>query len=102
MYYSITATDVHTIKIHETLMLLQNKEIAMVSCSRFMMNQILALWPSALGNCIVYKRFTVQSLLSSLQFLIHHKSQARHHRSFKLGSKLKYLKKRIHVDLPAP
>lgn len=38
------------------------------------------------------KSFAVQTFIWSVKFLIHHKSRARHHYSFKLGSELKYLK----------
>ena len=30
----------------------------------------LALWPSGVGICFVYKRFAVQTLLWSLEFVI--------------------------------
>ena len=49
------------------------------------------LWPSGLGNCIACKMLAVQTLLISLEFVIHNKSRAWHHRSFKLDCKLKYL-----------
>ena len=39
----------------------------------------------------VSKRFLIQTLFWSLEFVIHEKSWAQHHRSVKLGSKLKYL-----------
>ena len=35
--------------------------------------------------------FTVQTLLSSVEFLIHNKYRARHLQCLKFGSKLKYL-----------
>ena len=89
MYYSITAIYVHTIKIHDTSIQMQNKSW-----------QILALWPSGLANYIACKKFEVQILLLLVGFLIHHKSGPRHHRSIKLGSKWKHLKKRIHTKLP--
>ena len=45
-------------------------------------------WPSGLGNDFVCKRFAVQTLLWSLEFVNPNKSRARHHRGLKLGSKL--------------
>ena len=45
-----------------------------------------------LGNFILCERFTVQTRLWSLEFVIHNKSWARLHQSLKLDSKLKNLK----------
>ena len=44
--------------------------------------------PSGLSNCIVCKRLVVQTLLWSLEFVLHDQSQARSHRSLNLGLKL--------------
>ena len=56
-----------------------------------------ALWPSGLVNCLVRKKFGVQSPLWSMGFLIQNKSPPRHHRSLKLGSKLKYPNKNWNI-----
>ena len=53
-------------------------ETAMVPCLRF--------W------CIACKRFAVQTLLWSMEFAIHQKLKHDTLRSFKLGSKLRFLK----------
>ena len=49
----------------EIIQLWAKFQTAMVLCSRFMV-----LWPSGLGNYFVRKRFVVQSLLWSLEFVI--------------------------------
>ena len=50
---------------------------------------ILALWPGGLGNYFVCKRFAVQTLLWSLEFVIQI--------NLKLSSKLKYLNIKVHI-----
>ena len=52
-----------------------------------------ASWPGRLGNYLVCKKFVVQILLWSMEFMIQNKSQPRHQCSLKLGSMLKYLNK---------
>ena len=48
--------------------------------------RIRILWPSVLGNYIVCKRFAVQNLQRSLEFVIYNKFRARHQPSLLLGS----------------
>ena len=50
----------------------------------------IALWPSGLGNDFVCKGFAVHPPVVT-GICDPNKSRARHHRSLKLGSKLKYL-----------
>ena len=58
-----------------------------VNSNRFLM----ALWPSGLGNYFVCRRFPVQTLLWSLEFVIQINLEHDTIASLKLGSKLKYL-----------
>ena len=51
----------------------------------------MALWPSGLGNYFVCRRFPVQTLLWSLEFVIQINLEHDTIASLKLGSKLKYL-----------
>ena len=52
-------------------------------------------WPNMFGSCIACKKFVVQTLMSSSELAIFKVSGARHHFSFKLEKKLKYIKKSI-------
>ena len=54
------------------------------------------LWPSGLDNCILYKRFVVQTLLLSLEFVVHNKSWAKHST---LHFILKQIRKCFHKNL---
>ena len=44
-------------------------------------------WPSRLGIWIVCRRFSIQTLLWSLESVIRNKSRAQHHRNFTLKNK---------------
>ena len=50
-----------------------------------------------LGNCIVCKRFAVQTLQSSMEFVTLDKSLGRHHPGFKRSSKFKFLKQGVDI-----